>query len=238
MTKFLIFVLAVLTFASCHKPKPIKPLTEAQIRSSIVMIKGTHGLCTAEAITAPSGKPYLLTAGHCDGLSDPGQPIEAISEDGRKQLVRIIAEDAKSDLLLLEPFNGLQPLPISDRMPQRFDHIRAFGHGRGWPTFSTEGRVISPAEPINVMLNPVFSPEDEAKCVASPKTKVMDALFFKACVLSIDEMITTAKAIPGMSGGPVVDRLGHMVGMVSAGSNEGIGMDVTLKDIKAFLSDK
>jgi S1-C subfamily serine protease len=55
------------------------------------------------------------------------------------------------------------------------------------------------------------------------------------CFLKVVEVATTAKVVPGSSGGMVVDDVGDLIGVVSA-SNGDFGFLVRLQDIKNFLA--
>lgn len=212
----------------CGKP------SEASIRSSVVIIRGEKGgSCSGEQVMAPSGESYILTAAHCLPLADSEGNLNVTTEDGRTLKRRVIAEDPASDLALAEGVPGIRPLEIGDSL-ERFQRVRTFTHGRGYPTYKTEGEVIG-NEMVYIVIGSAESVEDEIKCVSKPKFRAMQSFFGKVCVMVIEETAVTAGVVPGSSGGPVVNDNGELVGVVSA-SDGNFGYLVKLKDIKAFIS--
>lgn len=202
------------------------------LRSRVVKLSSEKGSCSGEQIRSPSGVDYILTAAHCAGLSTDGNSIKATTEDGKELMRRIIAEDDKSDLLLLEGLPNLEGLRIADSSYPR-EHVRTFTHGHGMPTYKTEGVLIG-EQPILVPLKVIVSSDDELAC-SKPKNKIIDMFgVMKLCMLDVSEMATTALIVPGSSGGLVVDDSGDLAGVVSAGGG-GFGFLVPLRHVKDFL---
>lgn len=50
---------------------------EAQKRATVMLVSGSNGFCSGSMInnTANDGKPYVLTANHCSGSSQPGSNV-------------------------------------------------------------------------------------------------------------------------------------------------------------------
>lgn len=203
----------------------------------MVKLTSEKGSCSAEQVRAPSGVDYILTAAHCRILEQDGM-IHATTEDGRQLDRRIIAEDPKSDLMLLEGIPGMQGLDIASKN-RAGQHVKTFTHGAGLATYKTEGEIIQDQK-LKIIIDVIANAEDEKKCDSQPKYKKidLDLGWFKAkvCILDVEETITTAMVVPGSSGGMVVDDSGDLTGVVSAGGN-GFGALVRLQDIKAFLSN-
>lgn len=187
------------------------------------------GQCSGEQIRAPSGKDYILTASHCKNILVNGK-MPITDEAGKTYSLKIIAEDATSDLLLVEGIPHLRGLDIA-RSVKRGDHVRTFTHGQGLDTYETEGEIISDNE-IDAPIG------DVGMCVPGfPKYEVIMGPFGFVCGLSVMEIGTTALIVPGSSGGMAVDNAGKLIGVVSA-SNSGIGYLVKLSDITRFMSHR
>lgn len=225
--------LAILLTAGCFLALS---KSDDAIRARVVKLSSARNMCTGEQVRAPSGVDYILTAGHCRLIADANGYMTVTTEDGKILKRKIIAEDEKSDLLLLEGLPGVQGLDIAQYV---YEHqaIRTFTHGSNMVTHKTEGELIE-THNVAVPMDLVEDDASAAKCTSQPKFKVLDlpSIFgsIRYCVLSVDEVATTAKITPGSSGGPVVDSSGDLVGVASA-TDENWGYLVTLKDIKAFI---
>lgn len=218
-------VLAILLFAS-YGP------SEGHIKSRTVMLQG-DGSCSGEQVVAPSGESYILTAGHCRGVSKDGISIEVKDEFGHILPRRIIAEDPNSDLLLLEGLPGVKGLKIAGSW-HKGQHIRTFTHGRGLDLYKTEGYLVQEKQ-ITVVL-----PLDADEECPAPKAHdgELNYGFFsvQACILDVPEIMITAMVAPGSSGGLIVDDAGDLIGVVSVGDGV-FGGTVRLQDIQKFLNN-
>jgi hypothetical protein len=204
--------------------------SDSEIRDRVVKIVGPHGQCSGEQIQAPSGKSYILTAAHCLPIAVEGS-MDVITEDGVHTLRKVIAEDSKADLLLVEGLVDRTGLKIANNN-YRFQSVRTFTHGRGMDTYTTEGVLVMDKREMVLM---GFA-ADAAEChIDMPKYRAIPSEGGVACVMDLDWTVTTAFVAPGSSGGLVVNSEGEMVGLVSAGG-EGFGLLTRLEDIQRFLA--
>lgn len=206
--------------------------SDESIMSKSVMLTNDRGECSGEQVVAASGKTYILSAGHCDSLMDPFGNIMVTTQDGRKMERHVIAEDPDSDLLLIEGVPNLSGLYISSSLSE-LEHVRTFTHGRGMPTYKTEGAMIG-KQKVVVPLFTIDSPESDRRCSESSKYAPIETPMGKVCLLSVEELASTAGIVPGSSGGMVVNDRGELIGVASAGDGF-FSYFVSLKDIKAFL---
>lgn len=237
--KALLLFLALLTGICCILPS--KP-TELALRSKVVKLILPHvGMCSGEQVKAPSGVSYILSAGHCAKLAGPDGQLTIQDEYGHEMKRRVIQEDPNSDLLLLEGLPGVEGIDIAKSW-HHGEHVRTFTHGNNLPTYKTEGELVS-EEQIQVALEEVFSPDKLTSACDMPKEKQIDVpfSFFKdviihACILDVREIVSTARIVPGSSGGMVVNDDGQLVGVVSAGNAEW-NLFVRPSDIVKFINN-
>jgi len=236
MKKFIFPAICTFLFSLVPFHLAIKAYHEYDVESNTVQLTNEKGSCTGTQIIAPSGKRYVLTASHCRVLANKGR-ITANAPGKRGIALKIVEDSPVTDLMLLEGHPQLNGIHIASRRPNRLDNLRAYTHGAGMALFKAEGHYVQDIM-VNVIDSIINTPEEEATCKASPKNKVVDInmfiFTFKACVLSINEYVTTVMPImPGSSGGAVVKE-NKLIGVVSAGG-DGFAYLVSLEDIKAFL---
>lgn len=203
--------------------------SDQYLRNRVVKLTSSRGACSGEQVRAPSGVDYVLTAAHCLVLAEEGQ-IAVHTEDGKTLQRKIIAEDPNSDLLLLEGVPNLKGLDIAP-YTLRFDHYRAFTHGKSLDTYKTEGAFIQRSQvTIPLFIENMF----ETRRCDMPKYKEIQDIEGVICVIDVIESTTSVSIVPGSSGGPAVDDSGRLVGVASA-TDGMFGYFVTLPDIKQFL---
>lgn len=207
--------------------------SDSDIRDNVVMLRNAQGMqCSGIQVKAPSGKPYILSAGHCKPIADADGQITVITEDHKTIKRHVIAEDMWSDLLLIEGLPTRDALSIASST-RRFAEVRTFTHGAGHDTYQTKG-VIVDDHLSQAMMSFIENEKERAACTASPKNKVYTIIFGDVCVLSVLETTATATIVPGSSGGALVDSRGDLVGIASM-TDGNFGYFVRLKDVKQFL---
>lgn len=228
INKFKVLFLLGLLLFGCAKHERIEP------KSRIVKISNGGSMCSGEQVEAPSGQSYILTASHCKHIADK-DGFTVITEDKKTLKRKLVAEDPKSDLILIEGLPGVQGIPIAkdSYFGQR---IRTLTHGNNLDTYETRGELVE-RQFLQVPIDEITSPESEKACSSMPKYSVINlGIFGKLCVMSIYETISTAMVVPGSSGGAVLNSKDELVGVVSTGNPPFSGF-VALGDIKAFLSN-
>lgn len=206
--------------------------SDKEVKSRVVKLVGKNkGLCSGSQIRTASGHDYILSAAHCIDLKDKNDLITVHDEFGNILERRVIAEDPRSDLMLLEGLPNMKGLPIAK---QSFfgQHMRAFTHGSGFATWKSEGVLID-EKTVTFQVNVTADRCNQPKMRLEKITFFYDTLF--VCVFSVSESVTDTKITPGSSGGMFVNDRGELMGVASAGGG-GWGYIVRTVDINAFLS--
>lgn len=206
--------------------------SDSYLRNRAVKLKSPHGSCSGEQVHLKSGADYILTAGHCAALKAADGSITVELENGKEIQRQVIAEDMKSDLLLIQGVPGLRGIDIAAAtFPGQ--EVRTFTHGSGLKTYKTSGELIQEQD-VMMMAGEGACPIEAPK-YKSMNIEVLPGLSFDVCILAVREVVTSAMVVPGSSGGMVVDSSGDLVGVVSGGDTK-FGLLVTIQDINAFLA--
>lgn len=203
-------------------------------KKSVVMIYSQSGGCSGVNVKTPEGKFYIVSAGHCRGLL---WAKFAMLEDysGSSYVVRFIKESKMDDLMLLE---GVPTLPYLE-LPSYTDlkegtKIKTYTRGGGAPTYRTDG-IIKGVKSVQD-----FRVGDMRLCsLGIPKyvfkINEQPGIRFKECVLKVHTTVTTAKIIPGSSGGPLLDLDNSLIGIVVGADIYGSSYFAPLETVRAFL---
>ena len=208
--------------------------SDRHLRYTVYKLFADSGSCTGVKVFAPSGKAYVLTAGHCASLLKDGT-VKATTEDGVEYTLNFIEEDPYSDLLLLSaPVDG--PAVSVAKQLERHEHVHTLTHGRGYPTYRTDGEAVA-TDVTTVPTLRLTNPNDIVKC-SSPKYTIITTPFGdRACAVVTVQLISTASLIPGSSGGPLFNAEGQLAGIASA-TDDKFAAFVTLSDIGSFLKGR
>lgn len=226
----------IVSFVLHHLPAIVGiriPADDYFRKRAVTLLGEENGFCSGEQVRAPSGKDYILSAWHCKDLARDGI-ITVRTEDGQMLKRKVITIDDNSDLMLIEGLPNLPGLSIA-KEHGKHDHVKTFTHGGGLDTWRSDGELIMDKQ-ITVEV-----PVSIKDCTGAKLRPIeMFSLFgkYQTCAMVVIETGTTAKIIPGSSGGMVVNDAGELVGVVSAGDGYGIGWLVRLIDVQAFMLDK
>lgn len=212
-----LILLAPVTLSIFMGIKLIKSHIEASdehVRDAVVLLTGVQGSCTGVSIETSAGKHYVLTAAHCSVLLDSEGQVTATNEQGVKDVLTKVQQDEDSDLLLLTSSSIFGSIKVSGTTLELHQHVHALTHGGGAPTYRTDGEVLDNFTG-KIPVGMVLTKEEEAKCLSEKQHEIVPSFFGSMCVLSLNAVRATAKAIPGSSGGPLVDESGRLVGIAS-----------------------
>ncbi len=208
---------------------------DAYVRDRVYLLHSSRGSCTGVQIRTKSGLYYILTAAHCRAVLENDKTMVK-SESGADTEVSFVAEDPKSDLMLLTAA-GRKVITIGDG-PAVHDHLHSMTHGKGMPSYRTDGEMLM-TELMQVGLFPILTDDAAKECASQPKYSVMPGwLGLPFCVLNETVFYTTVMVVPGSSGGPILNERDELIGIVSASSGDMFSGIVTTKDINNFLKDR
>lgn len=208
--------------------------SDSYIRHRVVYLYGNNHACSGVEVKAPSGKNYILTAGHCRILASDDR-IMARDENGREQAVEVIQEDPNSDLLLLASIDG-KSVDVAKSI-HAHEHLHSITHGKSFPAYRTDGEFLD-IELTQIKYFPIMDANDRAKCLTMPKYSDYTGMTGEFCFISTHQTLADVPIVLGSSGGPLLNEAGELVGIVSAGSSDGFNTFVSLMDIHSFLKDK
>lgn len=185
----------------------------------ITQLRGNNIACTGTLVIAPSGKPLTITAAHCQKLVIDNK-IGYTDQVGAEGTVSVIAIDERLDLMLLEGTHSNVGFEVAKQV-KIADAVHTMTHGWTMPAYRTDGAVVS------TTLRP-----DEPKC--DQYINLGGTNMGVNCQLSPARIVTSAWALPGSSGGPLLNTNNDLIGIVYATSGP-FSYSVGLDDIKAFL---
>ncbi len=209
--------------------------SDEHIRNRVVMLQGNDVSCSGIEIKAPSGQTYILTAAHCRRILDENEMTTAITEDGVRHPTHLVTINIADELMLLTSVDS-KSIDIAKQVSM-YEHIHTLTHGDRRPTYRTDGTVLDLVDTIQVRLSVYDEFDEYMMCFDSPKKIETELDGLGLCTIQIKSLITTAKVIPGSSGGAVLNEKGELVGIVSNTDGFFSGI-VPLDDIHTFLKHR
>lgn len=198
-------------------------------------------------VTTPSKKTVLLATAHaCD--SSESSHVMLLYE--KKLLsyfpVKILKIGDDNDLCLLEPSTELQKqkgLEVSAKKDVDLDQSLAFlvsmSIDKKHSLLLNEGQLQHRAI-IKVFGYIIDSEEKAQKCTLSKNIILPFKFLFidvQTCWYILNGRFSNLFAVPGLSGSPVLDENGHVIGVISASFGKNRAILVTLDDIQNFLKN-
>jgi hypothetical protein len=212
---FGVFVVSALKLETA----PAEPLPEQLIASSIAMITST-GASDSTTVRASGfvwpDSHHVVTAFHVVAAANN---LNVSFDDGASFKRATVTKTFRSrDLALLEirnPPEDIRPISVSSDKPSPHSMVTAVGYPQG----------VATRQPLTgsvVAQGPGLAAETLGALLSSGNLRdALNNLGFP----SFDEKILLLQACiqPGMSGGPVVDQKGNLVGIANGGLEKGFG---------------
>lgn len=208
--------------------------SDTYIRNRVLQLYGNNMYCSGISIKAPSGKVYILSAAHCREIAVDGK-MSVRSENDVVNIVHIVDIDIEHDLMLLSSANNLS-VDVADKVSIH-ESIHTLTHGNHFPTYRTNGEMLEERE-IMIPKGLIFTPEDEQKCLSVPYQRIVGGWEgLNVCVQRLVMFMSTAKVVPGSSGGSALNAAGELIGIVSCTDGTFSGL-VPLRFIQDFLKTR
>lgn len=110
--------------------------------SDIVLLVGGGGRCTGFQITGASGKHYIMTARHCEGMA------KAMHENGSMDNITAVATDLHSDTMVYSTSSESAGIPFATSLFSK-DYWYSYSHPHGGPMVFSPGQ-FDWYEPIRI----------------------------------------------------------------------------------------
>lgn len=209
----LVVVYLAASLLALFSPKDRDGIDDRYVRTQIVQLESEDGgSCTGVKVRTKNG-PYILTAAHCASLAFNGRI------NGRNHLrehftARVVAISKKVDLMLLTTSEG-PGLNLGARLKSK-QVVYTMTHGGGFPAYRTVGEVL---------------------CWTRQPTQCTH--YFEPMKTPGIWVVATAYALPGSSGGALIDLHGDLVGIVVGKHTEyeNVSYSVSTRDIRQFLDE-
>lgn len=215
-----------------------KDFIRSMVSDKVFMLTNSENTSggTGFLVEAPSGKSYIVTNSHVCNI--PGKQLFTEME-GRRVKLRIREVSRFTDLCLVEQPGNLSGLDLASSIAIG-EQVGIMGHPRLFPLTLSVGEYVGDLKNLEMPLLEGECPADLEGPMATKTVKFMS--FFGevevvVCMLTVPVAnISTAKALGGSSGSPVVNFWGNIVGVVFGGlTDNNDALVIPLEHLRDFL---
>lgn len=183
------------------------------VGNEVVMITRMEGRGggTGFHVKARSGKTYILTNSHiCRAADDRGYVLVKGQNENHSMPRKVIKHYTEHDLCVVEPLPGHEGIEVAGSS-HIGEEAYIFGHPGLRPLTRSQGEIIG-REQIKVgdRVN------ERGECDNGGEMRF--TFFGPVCVFTYDAEVVSNPIYGGNSGSPVVDKFGHVIGVVFAGN--------------------
>ncbi len=234
--KLLLLSLITLLIGSCITTRNDIKNIDALTAKSTYRLVSSSGHGSAVAVKAPSGKVYLISNMHVC-INSINRMMFAVNYENKSELVKVVHISYDTDLCLLSAPKDAVAITKSKRTIYQNDKVYAVGYmNRAGFRQARDGYIIRTGNgTLNLGAN--FSGCGKGKTFKISYT-IATGQQAEICLLNINSYVLNMSIAPGVSGGPLVDEYGQLIGIMYGTENNITAMAIPLTNVKKYIKNR